>query len=327
MTASATVADGPAPGPPTATTTTADPRHDGASPMHLDIMIPYWGDTDFMKETVASVLAQTDPRWRLTVIDDDYPGTVIADHLAAIGDERIRYIRKERNEGIIENFRSCVALAEAPVMTMPGCDDRLLPGYVAEILGTAERFERAAIFQPGVRVIDEHGEPTRSLPDLVKEHVVRPNGSGYQVLAGEDLAVSLLHGDWLYWPSLAFRTEAIQRTPFRDGFPIILDLALILDMVYRGESLVATPEVVFEYRRHSGSLSSEALTDGSRFSDERDYFAIARRQALELGWKRAARAARLHATSRAYAALTVPRALRQRATSDVSALLRHLILP
>lgn len=295
--------------------------------MHLDIMIPYWGDTDFMKETVASVLAQTDPRWRLTVVDDAYPGSVIADHLAGIGDDRIRYIRKERNEGIIKNFRSCVELAEAPVMTMPGCDDRLLPGYVAEILRTAERFERAAIFQPGVRVIDEHGSPARSLPDIVKERVVRPRGEGCQVLAGEDLAVSLLHGDWLYWPSLAFRTEAIQRTPFRDGFPIILDLALILDMVYRGELLVAMPEIVFEYRRHSASLSSEALTDGSRFSDEREYFSIARGQAHDLGWTRAARAARLHATSRAYAALTIPRALRSRETSDVSSLLRHLLLP
>lgn len=291
----------------------------------LDLLIPYWGDPELMKETIASVLAQDDPRWRLTVVDDAYPGTEIRDHIASIGDDRIRYVRKDRNEGIIKNFRSCVAAAEAPLMAMPGCDDRLLPGYVGEILATAARFPAATIIQPGVRIIDESGAAARTVPDLVKDSVVRPRGRGYQVLAGEPLAVSLLHGDWLYWPSLAFRTSRIQQFPFRDEYQIILDLALILDMVYSGEVLVTSPVDVFEYRRHARSLSSERLTDGSRFDDERDYFRGAAEQAHRLGWHRAERAARLHLTSRAYAALTIPRAIQGRDASGLRALARHLL--
>ncbi|SLM88499.1 glycosyltransferase family 2 protein [Brachybacterium nesterenkovii] len=291
----------------------------------LDILIPYWGDPALLRETVDSVLAQEDPRWRLTVIDDNYPGTAAREMLAAIDDERVRYIRKDANEGIIANFRSCVEVAEAPIMAMPGCDDRLLPGYVGEILATAELFPLAAVIQPGVRVIDEDGEPARTLPDLVKDRVVKPSGRGRQVLAGERLAVSLLHGDWLYWPSLAFRTDRIKAVPFRDEYPIILDLALVLDMVFDGDMLVSTPAEVFEYRRHGSSLSSEKLTDGSRFDDERDYFRGAAAQAQALGWHRAARAARWHLTSRAYAALTLPRALRGRDRDGVRALARHVL--
>lgn len=288
-------------------------------------MVPYWGDPALLRETVDSVLAQEDPRWRLTVIDDDYPGTAAQEMLAAVGDERIRYVRKERNEGIIANFRSCVQAAEAPLMALPGCDDRLLPGYVGEILETAARFPLAAIIQPGVHVIDEHGDRVRTLPDLVKDRLVKPSGRGRQVLAGERLAVSLLHGDWLYWPSLAFRTARIQQVPFRDEYPIILDLALVLDMVFDGDMLVSTPAEVFEYRRQGSSLSSEKLTDGSRFDDERDYFRGAAAQAQALGWHRAARAARWHLTSRAYAALTLPRALRGRDRDGVRALARHVL--
>lgn len=291
----------------------------------IDLLIPYWGDPAYTFETIASVQGQTDPRWRLTIIDDDYPGTAMRDHVAALGDERIRYLRKPRNEGIIENFRSCVAAASAPLMAMPGADDRLLPTYVEEIAAAAERFPQASIVQPGVRLIDEEGRPSRPLPDLVKQHLVRPGGREDRLLGGEDLAVSLLHGDWLYWPSLAFRTPVIQATPFRTGFPIVLDLALVLDMVYRGASLAALTTPSFEYRRHALSLSSDKLSDGTRFDDERVYFRIAAAQAEALGWERAARAARLHVTSRAYAALTLPGALRRRDGRSAVSLLHHVL--
>lgn len=291
----------------------------------IDLMIPYWGDPTYAKQTIASVLAQTDPEWRLTVIDDDYPGTVIRDHVSEIGDPRIRYIRKPRNEGIIENFRSCVRTAEAPYMAMPGADDRLLPTYVEDIHRAARRFPDVTIFQPGVRLIDAEGRESSTLPDLVKQKVVRPRGSGDRVLAGEAVATSLLHGDWLYWPSLAFRTERIQAVPFRDGFPIILDLALLLDMIYAGDRLAVLDRVSFEYRRHAASLSSDKLLDGSRFDDERAYFRIAAAQAEALGWMRAARAARWHLTSRAYAALTLPAALRTRDARSLGALAHHMV--
>lgn len=293
--------------------------------MYLDILIPYWGDPALMRETVASVLAQDDPSWRLTVIDDAYPGTEIQDHLEGIGDDRISYVRKNRNEGIIANFRSCVAHARSPIMAMPGCDDRLLPTYVGDVLAAAARFPSASIIQPGVQVIDDEGNLTRTVPDLVKEKIVKPRGRGFQILSGERLAVSLLHGDWLYWPSLAFRTDRIQATPFREEYSVILDLALILDLVFEGDVLVTTPEVSFEYRRHARSLSSTKLGDGSRFDDEREYFRGAADQARALGWSRAARAARWHVTSRAYAGLTLPRAVRAGDRAGSRALVRHIL--
>lgn len=291
----------------------------------LDILIPYWGDPAYAIETIDSIQAQTSDNYRVTVIDDAYPGTIIRDYLHDLQDNRYRYFRKEQNEGIIENFRSCVRAARSPLMTMPGADDRLLPGYVAEIERLSRELPDAAVYQPGVRVIDEEGFPSRTLPDMVKDRIVRPNGNGDRLLAGERLAVSLLHGDWLYWPSLTFRTARIQQVPFRDGFPIILDLALILDMVFSGDSLALSDEVVFEYRRHRQSLSSTQLLSGTRFADEREYFRIAAGQAADAGWPRARRAARAHLTSRAYAGLTFFQALRTLRFSAAPSLLGHIV--
>ncbi|MEE2521396.1 glycosyltransferase [Pseudarthrobacter sp. J75] len=291
--------------------------------MPIEIFIPYWGDPSYMKETVASVLEQDSDDWLLTVVDDAYPDDEIQRYMATISDPRVKYIRKEANEGITENYRTCVALAKEEIIVILGCDDVLLPNYVRVIADAHQRFPDAAIIQPGVQVIDENGNVVRTLVDATKQHLVKPRGKGHQVLSGEHLAANLMHGDWLYWPSLAFRTDKIRSVDFREGFPIIQDLALIMDMVYRGDQLLVVPTLCFSYRRHSNSASSTKLVDGSRFAGEREYFAVSAGQAEQNGWTKAATAARLRLTSRAHALTLLPKALVQRNFDAAKVLLRH----
>lgn len=292
----------------------------------LDIFIPYWGDPGYMKETVDSVLDQDSDQWRLTVVDDAYPSAEIGDYMADLVDgERIRYVRKPRNEGITANYRTCVSMSQHPLMMMLGCDDRLLPSYVSEVLAGHARFPDAAIIQPRVEVIDDKGNVVHPLADMVKQRLVQPAGHGLQILSGERLATSLLHGDWLYWPALTFRTDKIRMVDFRDGFPLIQDLALVLDLVFRGDSMLLTPSAEFQYRRHSASASSATLVDGTRFEGERRYFALAAAEASRLGWSKAATAAHMRLTSRAHAAVVLPKALRARDVTATRALLRHTL--
>lgn len=292
--------------------------------MPLDILIPYWGDPGYMKETVNSVLAQNSDDWLLTVVDDAYPDLDIQEFINGLEDSRIKYIRKEVNGGITENYRTCVSLATEEVMVILGCDDVLLPNYVETILAAHKRFPGAAIIQPGVQVIDEDSNVVKTFVDVVKQKVVRPHGNGPQLVSGEFIAANLMHGDWLYWPALAFRTDRMKAVDFRDGFPIIQDLALIMDMIYAGDQLLIEPTACFSYRRHSESASSSKLIDGSRFVGERDYFAVAAAQARELGWTKAERAAKLRLTSRAHALALVPKALLARNTQSAKALTRHV---
>ncbi|MET3919689.1 glycosyltransferase [Arthrobacter sp. UYEF20] len=293
--------------------------------MALDIFIPYWGDANFMKQAVDSVLAQSNGDWRLTVVDDAYPGDEVRRYVEAMEDPRISYLRKETNQGITENFRTCVSLATQDVLVVMGCDDLLLPNYVDVVLRAHAAFPQAWIIQPGVQVIDETGEAAAPLADIVKQHLVKPRGSGARLVSGEALAVSLLHGDWLYWPSLAFRRDRIRNYDFRDGFPVIQDLALVMDMILGGAELLIEPETCFKYRRHTNSASSAKLVDGSRFTGERDYFEVAERLCAAKGWHKATRAARLRLTSRAHAVLYVPNALRQGVAGPLGTLLRHAL--
>ena len=295
--------------------------------MTIDVLLPYWGDPGHMKEAVASVLAQEDTDWRMVVVDDCYPDPWLGPWLATLDDPRITYHRNEVNAGITGNYRRCLSLATADVVVFMGCDDLMLPNYLATIRAAHRDFPEADVIQPGVRVIDENGTPVRSLVDTVKQRLTMPRVRTRRLLAGEELALSLLRADWMYWPSLAFSRERLVRTPFRDDFPIIQDLALVIDIVTDGGSLLLDATDCFRYRRHSASASSASLLDGRRFAGERQYFRMAIGQVSALGWTRAARTARRHITSRLHALTLLPTAAAARSWSAVGGLLRHALLP
>lgn len=295
--------------------------------MPLDIFVPFWGDPALLRETVNSVLAQRNGDWLLTVVDDAYPDESVAEWFATIDDPRVTYVRNAENQGITENYRTCVARATQDVVVLLGCDDVLHPNYVDVVTSAHAAFPDVEVIQPGVQVIDEEGRVVRPLADTVKQRLVRPRARGRRVLSGEELAVSLLRGDWLYWPSLAFRRDVLQSTPFRDGMPIIQDLAIVLDIVCAGGRLLLDPTVCFSYRRHSASASSAKAIEGTRFRGERDYFRQAAAQVAALGWTRAERAAHHHVTSRLHALTLVPQAVGLRNTDALRTLVRHAVRP
>jgi glycosyltransferase involved in cell wall biosynthesis len=290
--------------------------------MSLEFMVPFYGDPALLKETVASVQAQTDGDWRLTVVDDGYPDDSIPGWFAALGDDRIRYTRNETNLGANKNYEKCLALATADDVTVLGADDLLRPDYVAVVREARRRFPDAAVIQPGVEVVDEHGQPARSLVDRVKR-VYAPTPTGTVALSGEDLATSLLKGNWLYFPALCFSLAKVRDVGFRDGLNVVQDLALVLDLLMRGERLVVDPTVCFAYRRHGGSDSSWRALEGTRFLEERDYFQQVARELTALGWSRAARAARMHVSSRLHALTYLPAAVRNRHRTGMRNLATH----
>ncbi|MCC2029341.1 glycosyltransferase [Microbacterium sp. YMB-B2] len=291
--------------------------------MTLQIFVPFWGDPDLLFETIDSVRAQHNPAWELTIIDDCYPDESVAARLSAETDPRITYLRNPANLGITENYREAIRRATASHITILGCDDLLHPNYVDVILGAIDRHPAADVIQPGTQVIDEHGSVIRPLADRVKRSVLTPRG-GERVLAGEQMATSLLRGDWLYWPSLTFRTETLRRIDFREGLPIIQDLALLIDIAFDGGALVYTPELAFSYRRHGSSASQKTLLDGRRFRDERSYYKLARELAKKRGWRRTARVARVRLLGRLHAVTEVPGVLRHGDSAGLKSTLAHI---
>jgi glycosyltransferase involved in cell wall biosynthesis len=290
----------------------------------LHLLVAYWGDARLLDLTLASVLAQTDPRWQVTVIDDAYPDPTAQRTWADHPDDRITYLRNDTNLGVAGNFEKARRLADGPLVAFLGCDDLLHPSYVAEVRRVHASHPAADNIQPGVEVIDEQGRPADGMTERIKRALM-PRGPGPRELGGEELATSLLRGNWLYWPSLVFTREALARVSFRADLPTILDLALVLDLVVDGARLVVDPSVCFSYRRHAASASSAGLHTGDRFAEDRRFFAETAARLQRIGWPRAARAARRRWVSRLHALTLAPGAVRARSTGQLREVARHAL--
>ncbi len=295
--------------------------------MTLDILLPYYGDPALMQMAVRSARAQADPDWRLVVVDDGYPDENVPAWFENLDDERVTYRRNERNLGANGNYRRCLEFIENDFAVVMGADDVMLPNYVGTVKALCAANPTAGIIQPGVELIDEEGAVYRNLVDEAKQRVYAPRIQQSRVLEGEELAVSLLRGNWLYFPALTWSTKALRKHGFRDGLHVVQDLALVMDLLLDGEKLVADNTVCFQYRRHRASDSSVKAMNGARFIEERTYFLDIARELDDHGWTRAAKAARNHVSSRLHALTMLPKAVRHKHKDGVQNLLRHAFTP
>lgn len=291
--------------------------------MAIDVMLPYYGDVDLMKLAAQSVMKQQYEDWRLIVIDDGYPSPEPQRWFESIQDPRVSYQKNDQNLGANGNYRKALELVEAPVVVIMGADDVMLPNYLDVVSKAFEAFPEASVVQPGVQVIDELGRACAPLVDMVKK-VYAPSRKERLLLQGEKMATSLVRADWAYFPSLAWRSDAIKRIGFTEGLDVVQDLALLLDIAAEGGSMVVDPTLAFLYRRHSASDSSVKALDGRRFDEERAFFQTQAARFGELGWKAASRAASFHTTSRLNAATLIARSLVKGKTDSLPRLVKHV---
>jgi glycosyltransferase involved in cell wall biosynthesis len=292
----------------------------------VDVLLPYYGDVTMMKQAVESVLGQTSPDWTLTIIDDGYPDQSLPDYFGAMAarDPRIAYVRNEHNLGANGNYRKSLGYVRHELAVVMGADDVMLKNYIQTVVAAHEQFPSAQIIQPGVEVIDENNQPAMGLVDRMKR-IYAPRVHGRRLLSGEPLAITLMRGNWLYFPSICWKSDSLVATNFREGLNVTQDLALALDLIKAGGSLVVDSTICFQYRRHRESDSSWRALEGTRFIEEREFLTGMAEEFDAVGWRRAARTARLHLSSRLNAAILLPKAWRTKQHQGVRNLREHVL--
>lgn len=289
----------------------------------LTIVMPFYGRPDHFKLAVESILAQTDPHWSLIVIDDQYPDRNPGVWVESLADSRITYIRNPQNLMPSRNFNKGVELTPTTFLTIVGCDDVMLPTYVERVRDLIQRYPEVDVIQPGVEVIDEDGRAYVPLADRIKRavsfRVKRPT-----LFSGQPLATSLLRGNWTYFPSLVWRRDTVKAIGFRTDLNIVQDLSMLTSIAMNGGVLLVDNEVVFQYRRHSASLSAVTGPNGRKFREERAFFFETATKLRAQGWTRAARVASRHVMSRLHALSDLPNAFRARNAEGRSTLARHI---
>ncbi|MDR1447808.1 MAG: glycosyltransferase [Candidatus Ancillula sp.] len=277
----------------------------------VDVLLPYYGDVDFMKKAVESILKQSFTSWRLLVFDDGFPSDEPKKFFASIDDDRVFYSRNDQNLGANGNYSKALDFAEAQFFIMMGADDIMHVDYLSNAL---EAIGDADFYQPSVNVIDEFDRSYLPLVDRIKRKLMpyAKSGEDYgecSIYQGEEISSSLVRGNWLYFPSILWRTASAQQHGFNKKYEVVQDLCLALDILTAGGSMVVDKRTSFSYRRHSKSDSSVRAVDARRFKEEKCFFDELANNYEQNGWHKAARSARRHAFSRLNALSIIPKSL------------------
>jgi glycosyltransferase involved in cell wall biosynthesis len=266
----------------------------------ITFAIPYFRNLSYLREAIASVLGQTIDNWEVVVVDDAGPEPA-GDLIASFDDDRIRYVRNTSNLGLAGNWNECLSHVNAPLVTLLHSDDRLLPTYGEAVIHAAHEHPDAAAVFTDATIIGPDGEPARSLPDLAKRLIRRPHGD-HDVLGDAGLA-GITRGNYIFCPTLCYRTSSLGVAPFDGSWNFMLDLDHMSTLLLAGARLRAVRQPLYEYRRHDSNQTKTLTDDSQRFEEEIRFAQQLAVRADGLSWSKTSRAARLRVLVRAHLAM------------------------
>ena len=161
---------------------------------------------------------QTHRDFRITVVDDCYPDDAPRRWLESLADDRVGISAQRHQSGRQRQFPAVRQAGHRGVFRGDGVRRRDAFGLSGQGGGVGGHVSAGGGDRAGVQIIDDAGAVVRPLGDRVKHRLAPREAS---VLSGQDLAVSLLHGNWTYFPSLLWRTEAVREVGeqgFRQGW-------------------------------------------------------------------------------------------------------------
>ena len=219
----------------------------------VTIAVPTLNRLHYLKEAVASALAQDYPNVEVLVGDDG--GTEATRSWCekmAVEEPRFRYQRNPRRLGLAGNWNAVADSARGEFVNIIGDDDRLLPNFVGTLVEAAGQSFQVAFSNH--YIINERG---KRLP-AESERCTRQYGR-HLIPAGElKNAGAAVWGNSVPMSASLLRTEDVRRLRFKEELNTP-EIELFVRMTEEGARFVFVPEYLAEYRSHAESATSAGL--------------------------------------------------------------------
>jgi hypothetical protein len=209
--------------------------------LKVTVGIPTFNRAGLLRESMASVLAQSYHDFRLLVCDNASTDAT-SEVVASFADPRIDYVRSERNIGMIGNFNRIVEMCATEYVVLLPDDDILYPDYLECTVDALERNPSAGLVHTAFDLIDGSSRVIQHDITLLKleEPVTIESGHAY-------LQRSMCSNWTVCFPSALFRTRAIAAAdghraddePMAD-VPMFMRIACDWDFACLSRTLAAT---------------------------------------------------------------------------------------
>lgn len=218
----------------------------------VTVGIPTHERLPYLKEAVASALAQTHDELEVLISDDGQSEAIRAWAEAQVAaDSRVRYRRNARNLGLAGNWNALADAARGEHLVIIGDDDRLLPPFVERLLGV---IGDADVAFSNHYLIDATGRRQ-------EEKSVRwTEAYGRAALPAGPLAdpVSVVWQNTVPMSAALLRTAVVRRLRFKEDLNTP-ELELYVRLAQEGGRFTFVPEYLMEFRDHPQSATTAGL--------------------------------------------------------------------
>jgi len=210
----------------------------------ISILVPLYNTPEnFLREMIGSVTWQTYANWELCLADgsdDTHKEVGVICRELAEKDNRIKYKKLEKNEGISGNTNECLKLATGEYIGLFDHDDILHPCVLFEYV--------KAINEQGADYLycDETTFKDGSIDKMITLHF-KP-----------DYAIDNLRANNYICHFSCFKKELLEGMElFRKQFDGSQDHDMILRLTDKAKKVVHVPKLLYYWRSHAGSVASD----------------------------------------------------------------------
>lgn len=204
----------------------------------ISIVLPVYNGEKFLRESIESVLAQTYVNWELLILDDcstDSTSKIAEEYVQK--DARIKYYRNKENLRLPKNLNKGFSLAKGSYLTWTSDDNRYRPNALEKMYSALNKNEDVQFAFSSFRIMDAKDKDIEMyiVSEKDEKKIVGFNVVGacflykrevYEVVGDYDPDMILVE-DYDYWQRVFMKFKA-----------------------------VAITDVLYDYRRHEGALSS-----------------------------------------------------------------------
>jgi glycosyltransferase involved in cell wall biosynthesis len=264
----------------------------------LHVMIPAYGKSPYLRQTLESAVKHLPLEVPVTVIEDPSNGSSIENLVKEFS--RVQYVKNNERLGIGGNFNKSIELSTGVFTQICGSDDIFLDNPLKDFDKDKITHSNISAIGLDVEVINETGKIVKTIPDLVKR-TLRPSLKKITIFQNDKIFSNLMLGDWLYFPAILWKTETLKQIKFDGNFHTAMDLDVFIRLLNSNQKIAFIKSKVLGYRRHSQSASSLYAKSTGRFDEE----FLCHKNALEIArkknWKTGAFLAQLALTVRLHA--------------------------
>lgn len=209
-------------------------------PVTISVLVPaYRTPEDFLRQMIESVLNQTYPYLELCIADGSGENIsvekVVKEYQAK--DQRVRYQRLEKNEGIAGNTNAAIRMATGDYLALFDHDDLLSPNALFEVASTIEKDKADVVYTDEDKVtsdLKEHFQP-HFKPDFNPDLLCANNYICHLFVVKRSLALKLGGQD-----------------PAYDGAQ---DYDFIFRCTEEAEKIVHIAKILYHWRVHQASTA------------------------------------------------------------------------